>query len=79
MVTGTGVRITITDNGCGIPKKDMPFIFDTFYRGSNSRREEGRGFGLSIVKSVADSYGWPITVTSAEGKGSTFTITIPIA
>jgi signal transduction histidine kinase len=77
MVPGTGIRIAISDNGCGISKKDMPFIFDTFYRGSNSRREEGRGFGLSIVKSVADSYGWPITVASTEGKGSTFTITIP--
>jgi signal transduction histidine kinase len=77
MVPGTGIGITITDNGCGIPKKDMPFIFDTFYRGSNSRREEGRGFGLSIVKSVADSYGWPIEVKSTEGKGSTLTITIP--
>jgi signal transduction histidine kinase len=78
MAEGKKVQITITDNGCGIPKKEMPFIFDTFYRGSNSRREEGRGFGLSIVKSVADSYGWPITAASTEGEGSTFTITIPI-
>jgi signal transduction histidine kinase len=76
--TGSVVVITVTDDGCGIAEADLPYIFDTFYRGTNSRREEGKGFGLSIVKSVADSYGWTVDVTSALGAGAAFTIRIPV-
>ena len=72
------VYITISDNGCGIEEKDIPYIFDSFYRGTNSRREEGYGFGLSAVKHIADSYGWKVQVNSTVGIGSLFTITIPV-
>jgi signal transduction histidine kinase len=75
----TTVLIKISDNGIGIAPKDMPYIFDPFYRGSNSRREDGRGFGLSVVKSVADSFGWTVAVESEEGRGSVFTVTIPLS
>jgi signal transduction histidine kinase len=72
------IAITIADDGCGIAKVDLPYIFDPFYRGSNSRREDGRGFGLSVVKSVADSHGWKVDVRSEEGHGSVFTVRIQL-
>jgi signal transduction histidine kinase len=70
--------IRVSDNGCGIPAEDLPFIFDPFYRGSNSRREDGKGLGLSVVKSVADSHGWTIEVESTFGESSVFTVKIPL-
>jgi signal transduction histidine kinase len=72
------MRISVEDDGVGIRQEDIPHIFDLFYRGSNSRREEGMGLGLAVVKSVADSHGWKIGVASEQGKGSAFTITIPM-
>jgi signal transduction histidine kinase len=77
------VRITISDNGPGISKDDLPHVFETFYRGSSSRREEGMGLGLSIVKWVIASHGWSIAVASeqnVEGAAAEtcFTITIPL-
>jgi signal transduction histidine kinase len=77
------VRITISDNGPGINKDDLPHIFEAFYRGSSSRREEGMGLGLSIVKWVVTSHGWSIAVASGQKSNDTvtetcFTITIPL-
>ncbi|MDR2742059.1 MAG: HAMP domain-containing histidine kinase [Treponema sp.] len=77
------VLITISDNGPGINKADLPHVFEAFYRGSSSRREEGMGLGLSIVKWVVISHRWSIAVTS-EQTGDTasetcFTITIPLS
>jgi signal transduction histidine kinase len=62
------LAIRVADNGCGIPAEDLPYIFDPFYRGSNSRREEGKGLGLSVVKSVIDSHGWQIEVESVAAR-----------
>lgn len=72
-----GIQIKVVDNGCGIQKDDLPFVFDPFYRGSNSRREEGNGLGLSIVKNVIDSHGWKISISSEVNVGTEITITIP--
>jgi signal transduction histidine kinase len=77
------VRITISDNGPGIDKADLPHIFEIFYRGNSSRQEEGMGLGLAIVKWVVDSHGWSIAVTSEQnneksGFETCFTITIPL-
>jgi signal transduction histidine kinase len=77
------IRITISDNGPGISKTDLPHVFEAFYRGSSFRREEGMGLGLSIVKWVAVSHGWSIAVTSEQNTGDAgfetcFTITIPL-
>jgi signal transduction histidine kinase len=77
------VRITVSDNGPGINKDDLPHVFETFYRGSPSRREEGMGLGLSIVKWVVTSHGWSIAVTSGQNIEGTaaetcFAITIPL-
>ncbi|MFA6505686.1 MAG: HAMP domain-containing sensor histidine kinase, partial [Treponemataceae bacterium] len=57
---------------------DLPRIFDPFFRGTSSRREQGMGLGLSVVKGVVDSHGWDIAVKSKKGEGSVFTITIPL-
>jgi signal transduction histidine kinase len=79
----SAIRITVSDNGPGINKTDLPHVFEMFYRGSSSRREEGMGLGLSIVKWVVVSHGWSIAVSSEPGgehkAGETcFTITIPL-
>ena len=67
----------IKDSGYGIDPKDLDYIFDLFYRGTNSRQEEGMGIGLAVVKSIMDTHGWSISVDSQKGHGSCFTITIP--
>jgi len=72
------VMLTISDNGQGIDKEALPHIFDTFYRGSPSRREQGMGLGLAVVKWVVDYHGWTISATSEKDKGTSFTITIPL-
>jgi signal transduction histidine kinase len=68
------VLLTISDNGPGIDKEDLPHIFEMFYRGSSSRREQGMGLGLAVVKWVVDSHGWSISVSSEPGKGTCFQI-----
>lgn len=71
------IYIRISDTGCGISKEDQEKIFELFYRGTNSRREEGMGIGLSVVKNITEIHGWQITVESEIDKGTAFTITIP--
>ncbi|MCQ2575488.1 MAG: HAMP domain-containing histidine kinase [Treponema sp.] len=72
------IYFSISDTGCGISEEDMPNIFELFYRATSSRREEGMGIGLSVVKNILDNHGWSIDVKSKVNEGSTFTITIPI-
>jgi signal transduction histidine kinase len=72
------VFISIKDNGQGISQKDLPFIFDPLYRGTNSRREDGKGLGLSIVKTVVNSHGWNLKVLSQEGKGCEFILQLGV-
>lgn len=72
------VIIKIKDTGRGINKKDLNSIFDMFFRGTNSRLEEGMGIGLSVVKTIMDAHGWKINVESEKNKGTCFTIIIPI-
>jgi len=73
-----GAEITISDNGPGLDKNDLPHIFEMFYRGSASRREQGMGLGLAVVKWVMDYHGWLITVSSEQGLGTKFIITVPL-
>lgn len=70
------VTLRISDNGPGIAQKDLPHIFETFYRGSSSRQEQGMGLGLAIVKWVVESHGWSIAVSSS-AQETCFTLTIP--
>jgi len=73
-----GLEIIVNDNGFGIEKSDLPHVFEMFYRGSSSRREQGMGLGLAVVKWVIDYHGWAISVTSEKEEGTSFTISIPI-
>ena len=74
------VRIAITDEGVGIPAKDLERIFERFYRVDPGRAREtgGTGLGLSIVRHVAQNHGGTVVVESREGEGSTFTLEIPV-
>ncbi len=76
---GSTVRLMVTDTGIGIPEAERPRIWDRLYRGDKSRTERGLGLGLSLVKAVIDSHGGTISVESAEGQGSRFTIVLPAA
>ena len=71
-------RIIISDQGIGMSQEDAERAFELFYRGSHSRREQGHGIGLSVVKTVADIHGWNVKVESELQKGSRFIITIPV-
>ena len=62
--------IEIADNGKGIEGKDIPYIFEPFYRGSSSRREPGMGLGLSTSKTIFQSHGWDVSVSSSSGEES---------
>ena len=70
------IEISISDTGVGIPEEDLEKVFELFFRASNSRRENGMGIGLSVVKSIIDSHGWSIRVKSKPNQGTTFTITL---
>lgn len=73
--------VIIEDTGIGIAEKDLPNIFDEFRQvdGTSSRRHEGTGLGLAIARKAARMLGGDIAVTSALDKGSTFTLTLPVA
>ena len=79
--TDSLVELTVTDQGVGIPEKDLERIFERFYRVDPARSREtgGTGLGLSIVKHVASNHGGDISVWSLEGQGSTFTLRLPRA
>jgi signal transduction histidine kinase len=72
------VQIFVRDQGDGIPVADHKRIFDRFARGRGQRRSEGAGLGLSIVKAIIESHGGSVGVESAPGRGSTFTIELPV-
>lgn len=65
---------TVSDSGIGIPAHEIPKIFSRFYRVDKSSARGGTGLGLSIVKQVLDLHGAKISVDSAEGKGSSFSL-----
>jgi len=78
--SGRDAILSVSDNGPGIPKEDQPHIFDRFYRVDKARSRDtgGTGLGLSIVNQLVLMHGGSVSVQSEEGKGSTFTVELPI-
>ena len=71
------VKISIRDNGPGIPAHDMDRIWDRLYRGDQSRSQKGLGLGLSLVKAIVSAHQGTIDVESQQGGGSVFTLWLP--
>jgi PAS domain S-box-containing protein len=74
------LKISVADEGIGIPEEELPHIFDRFYRASNATTAaiRGTGLGLGIVKYIIESHAGRILVQSKPGKGSTFSFTLPL-
>jgi signal transduction histidine kinase len=73
------VIVRLQDSGIGISEKDLPHIFDKFYRCDRSRAAYGSGLGLSLSKAIVATHGGVIDVASRFGEGTTFTVTLPRA
>jgi signal transduction histidine kinase len=79
-VDGNQLIFQIADSGTGIPPLDLPYIFDKFYRASNTSPEvPGTGLGLSIVKSIVENHQGRIWVDSTQEKGTNVTVVLPVA
>ncbi len=73
-----GMAISVTDRGCGIPEREIPHIFDRFYRAQGSSRADGTGLGLALAHEIIDHLGGDIEVMSSPNIGSTFTVLLPL-
>jgi signal transduction histidine kinase len=76
------VVVAVTDTGQGIPARDLPHVFERFYRADRARsrgsRARGSGLGLSIVRSVISAHGGEVSIDSQEGKGTSVRFTLPV-
>ncbi|WP_349407608.1 ATP-binding protein [Pseudalkalibacillus sp. SCS-8] len=74
-----GTYVEVKDTGSGIPKEDLPFVFERFYKADKARTRgrSGTGLGLAIAKNIVDSHGGKISVHSKVGEGTTFSFHIP--
>jgi len=73
------LEILVTDTGAGIPAEELPFVFERFFRGSNTVADvEGTGVGLSLTKELVKALGGEIGVASTLGQGTTFKVTLPL-
>ena len=79
--SGRNVFVRVTDNGIGIPEKDLPRLFDRFYRVDKARSREsgGTGLGLSIAQEILNQHKGSIEISSEYGKGTSVLITMPAA
>ena len=75
-IVGDNKKLSVSDNGIGIPSKSIPYLFNKFYRVPHGNRQDVRGYGIGLyyVKSILDKMEWDIEVKSSEGEGSVFTI-----
>ena len=72
------IVLRIQDNGIGISKEDLPFIFEDFYTSSDKNKpERGSGVGLALTRRILEAHGGTITVASELGQGSTFEMSLP--
>ena len=74
------MNLEVIDHGIGIPAKEQPKIFEKFYRVGDPlvHNTKGSGLGLSLVSHIVQAHGGEVAVESAPGKGSKFTITLPV-
>ncbi len=73
------LQLTIIDNGIGIPKEDLPFVFDRFFQSRKTVNDkEGSGIGLYLVKNYVELHSGTISIASEEDRGTTLTITLPV-
>lgn len=74
-------QVLVSDTGAGIAADELPLIFDRFFRASSSHRSAtpGTGLGLGIARSLVEAHGGTLTVDSEPGRGTTFTISLPLA
>ena len=72
------ITVKVIDTGIGIPKANLPHVFERFYKADKSRTNSGSGLGLAIAKHTIEAHGGTITAQSEEGNGSTFSFTIPL-
>jgi two-component system phosphate regulon sensor histidine kinase PhoR len=72
------VTVSVADTGIGISKEDLPHIFERFFKADKSRSSSGTGLGLAIAKHIVQAHGGSIWVQSEEGKGSTFSFSLPV-
>jgi signal transduction histidine kinase len=79
ILLGDEIKISVQDEGPGIPAEDIDRIFDQFYRVPNTRHREGLGLGLYISKEIIEGHSGKIRVESKEGSGSTFYIVFPVS
>lgn len=80
---GDYLEIKVADEGQGIPREDLPYIFERFYKADKARKRDtntgGTGLGLAIVKNLIEAHTGTIQAISEQGKGTTFTIKLPVA
>lgn len=72
------LRVQVADNGAGMSAEVQRRMFEKFYQGDASRSSQGNGLGLSLAKRIVDLHGGRIDVSSAEGRGTAFTVTLPV-
>jgi len=75
---GNSITVAIADTGRGIASDDLPHVFERFYKGDKARAGEGTGMGLAIAKHIIEAHGGDIRVESEEGRGSTFSFSLPV-
>lgn len=75
---GERIRISVSDTGCGIPAEELPHVFQRFYMGQAGKATGGSGLGLYIAKAIVTELGGEISAQSEPGRGTTFTISLPL-
>jgi two-component system, OmpR family, sensor histidine kinase MprB len=77
-VTVDGHGVSVRDHGPGVDERDLPYVFDRFFRGTNARGRQGSGLGLAIVRQVTEQHGGTATVANAPDGGAVFTLHLPV-